>query len=124
IGYRHVAAAMELVQRPGDRAIDLPGLRVERIGARLVLVSRPVGARGRWPHEESAFRQPLSVPGEVRVAGTGTVTAEAIGSAAVDASTAAGRGPSAAVRADLCGSLAVRNRRPGDRFRPVGLNGT
>jgi tRNA(Ile)-lysidine synthase len=30
----------------------------------------------------------------------------------------------AVVRADLCiGSLAVRNRRPGDRFRPAGLNG-
>ena len=30
----------------------------------------------------------------------------------------------ALVRLDLCrGSLAVRNRRPGDRFRPVGLGG-
>jgi tRNA(Ile)-lysidine synthase len=28
------------------------------------------------------------------------------------------------VRLDLCrGSLAVRNRRPGDRFRPIGLDG-
>ena len=35
-----------------------------------------------------------------------------------------GRGPVALVRSDLCqGSLAVRNRRPGDRFRPVGLDG-
>jgi tRNA(Ile)-lysidine synthase len=30
----------------------------------------------------------------------------------------------AMVRLDLCrGSLAVRNRRPGDRFRPIGLRG-
>ena len=30
----------------------------------------------------------------------------------------------ALVRSDLCGkSLVVRNRRPGDRFRPVGLGG-
>jgi tRNA(Ile)-lysidine synthase len=30
----------------------------------------------------------------------------------------------ALVRSDLCrGSLAVRNRRPGDRFRPAGLDG-
>jgi tRNA(Ile)-lysidine synthase len=115
---------MELVHRPGDRAIDLPGLRVQRIGARLVLLSRPAGVRGRWPHEDNPFRQPLSIPGEVRLAGTCTVTAEAIGWAAVDARTAAGRGPAAAVRADLCGSLAVRNRRRGDRFRPVGLNRT
>ena len=36
-----------------------------------------------------------------------------------------GKGPVAAVRGDLCGeSLAVRNRRPGDRFQPVGMQGT
>jgi tRNA(Ile)-lysidine synthase len=29
----------------------------------------------------------------------------------------------ALVRRDLCPALAVRNRRPGDRFRPVGLAG-
>ena len=30
----------------------------------------------------------------------------------------------AVVRRDLCrGPLAVRNRRPGDRFQPVGLGG-
>jgi tRNA(Ile)-lysidine synthase len=36
----------------------------------------------------------------------------------------AGDRSAAAVRADLCGeTLIVRNRRPGDRFRPVGLGG-
>ncbi len=35
-----------------------------------------------------------------------------------------GSGPVAAVRADLVASgLAVRGRRPGDRFRPIGLRG-
>jgi tRNA(Ile)-lysidine synthase len=33
-------------------------------------------------------------------------------------------GQAALIRGDLCGqSLVVRNRRPGDRFRPVGLGG-
>ena len=41
-----------------------------------------------------------------------------------DQTARSGRGPLALVRRDLCrGPLAVRNRRPGDRFRPVGLGG-
>ena len=50
------------------------------------------------------------------------VTAEPAAQVADRATT--GNGPVALVRGDLCrGSWAVRNRRPGDRFRPVGLNG-
>jgi tRNA(Ile)-lysidine synthase len=55
------------------------------------------------------------------------VSAEADGGA-VDAGgerrAATGAGPVAAVRGDLCGTgLGVRNRRPGDRFQPVGVPG-
>ncbi|HYM24308.1 MAG TPA: tRNA lysidine(34) synthetase TilS [Vicinamibacterales bacterium] len=126
IGYRHVAAAMDLVRETGDRAIDVPGLRVERIGARLVLVSRPRGAGRGGPAADpvSDFRHSLSIPGEVHVDGTCTVTAEPAVASAFDTGMTAGRGAAAAVRADLCSSLAVRNRRPGDRFRPLGLNGS
>jgi len=134
VGYRHVAAAMDLVLEPGDRAIDVPGQRVERIGGRLVLVSRPAGLRGRWRPDGNnngdahAFRLALAVPGEVAVSDTTRLTAEAMddpsGAAAMDAAAAAGRGRTALVRADLCASLAVRNRRPGDRFRPVGVGGS
>ena len=129
VGYRHVAAAMDLVREPGDRWIDAPGQRVQRIGGRLVLVSRPSGARGRWSPGAGGAGDPLhlalAVPGAVHLSASGTLSAEPLPPAvAVDARTAAGRGSSAAVRADLCGSLAVRNRRPGDRFHPVGLNGS
>ena len=58
--------------------------------------------------------------------GTCTLSAETFHRAdaeTFDPQTVAGRGPSALVRADLCASLAVRNRRPGDRFRPAGLGG-
>ena len=54
-----------------------------------------------------------------------TVTAELLAAgAAVPAEGSEGRKTSVArVRADACRGLAVRNRRQGDRFRPVGLAG-
>ena len=130
IGYRHVSAVFDLVRQPGDRSIDLPGHRAQRIGTRLVLVSRAAGAHSRSgavPAPSDDFREPLSVPGEVTLADRDTVTAERFSSveaARVDPRAATGSGVAAVVRADLCGSLAVRNRRPGDRFRPVGLGGS
>jgi tRNA(Ile)-lysidine synthase len=90
-----------------------------------------VGAAGRAnATEPNLFRYPLSIPGEVVLAEAGcsvSVEAFAAGSNASSAravvSNAADR-RIAAVRSDLCGErLAVRNRRPGDRFRPVGLDG-
>jgi tRNA(Ile)-lysidine synthase len=67
------------------------------------------------------FRYPLSIPGEARIAESGVViTAELAGSLA-----GASPGPDTAVIAAdrVAGGLAVRNRRPGDRFRPPGLGG-
>ena len=53
-------------------------------------------------------------------AGGTTVDINAAGPGAI-----IGSGPIALIRSDLVrGTLAVRNRRPGDRFRPVGLNGS
>jgi tRNA(Ile)-lysidine synthase len=130
VGYRHVAAAMDLIHDGGDRSIDAPGHRVERIGGRVVLTSRPAGTRGRGQAADegpNGFCQPLSVPGEVTLSDLTRLSVEAMrpGDAAsvMGGAAAAGRGSSAFVRADLCGSLAVRNRRPGDRFRPVGVGG-
>src|SRR5205814_10489494 len=70
------------------------------------------------------FRYALSIPGEVLVHESGClVSAEPDGS--VELSRAGvGNGGVAIVRRDLLGeTLAVRNRRPGDRFRPIGLHG-
>jgi tRNA(Ile)-lysidine synthase len=77
------------------------------------------------------FRHSLSIPGEVLVGGSGcggsgcVVSAETAASAPIPGPRATvGNGPVALVRRDLLSeSLVVRNRRPGDRFRPVGLNG-
>ncbi|HEV3139215.1 MAG TPA: tRNA lysidine(34) synthetase TilS, partial [Vicinamibacterales bacterium] len=104
IGYGHVAAAMDLVREGGDRSIDIPGLRVQRIGSRLVLVSRPAGARGRWAvggdgaDAENLYRHTLSIPGEVHLSfspGSCTLSAEALKStdaAAIDRGASTGRG--------------------------------
>jgi tRNA(Ile)-lysidine synthetase-like protein len=70
---------------------------------------------------------PLSIPGEVVVAEAGcVVSVEPRGGVTVDQlSATVGRSATAFVRGDLiAGSLAVRNRRPGDRYRPLGLHGS
>ena len=107
----------------------MPGLRLERIGEAVVLMSREPGAR-HFTRETNLFRCALSIPGEVRLPGSRwVVSAEAIrstesGRGAIEPCAIAGNGPSALIRADRCqGNLAVRNRRPGDRFQPVGLAG-
>jgi tRNA(Ile)-lysidine synthase len=128
IGFDHVEAVLRLTRDEGSQRIDVPGQRAERIGARLVLTGRPPGTVGRGsPDEANLFRYSLSIPGEVALPEGGwCVSAEALGGAGAHLNPRAtmGNGPVALVRSDLCrGSLAVRNRRPGDRFRPVGLDG-
>jgi tRNA(Ile)-lysidine synthase len=127
VGFEHVSAALGLLSPDGPPAVDAPGQRAQRIGARLVLTGRRPGAVGRpSPGPVNLFRIPLSIPGDVLVPRTGyAVSAEVPApGAALDAGAVLGRGPVAAVRRDRCrGSLAVRNRRPGDRFQPVGLDG-
>ena len=127
LAFEHVRAALALLE-PDARSsgFDAPGHRAERIGSRLVLTTRHPDTVGR-PVARSAnlFRYPLSIPGEVRLAEAGCVlSAEARPSAnATDVATSSG-GKVAIVRIDACAApLAVRNRRPGDRFHPVGLGG-
>jgi len=137
VAFGHVEGAIRLSSdsdaRGGD-GIDLPGQRLNRIGPRLVLTGRPPGTIGRpAPQAEEAanlFRYPLSIPGEVALPEAGwLVSAEALGVGGdlveAGATMCSGQEKTVAlVRGDLChGSLAVRNRRPGDRFRPVGLSG-
>jgi tRNA(Ile)-lysidine synthase len=125
VGYEHVSAVLDLARGDRDGSLDLPRQQVQRIGGRLVLIGRPAGA-GRWTlSRANLFRHPLSIPGEVELPEAACVISAEVGVAAPSERCAiVGNGPVAAVRRDLCrGSLAVRNRRPGDRFRPIGLNG-
>jgi tRNA(Ile)-lysidine synthase len=133
IAFSHVDAALRLTQEANASRVDLPGQSVERIGSTVVLRGRVAGAAGRAgaPDEASnLFRLPLSIPGEVALPETGwIVSADAFAADADRTGATAGNGGNgdcavAVVRRDCCGeSLVVRNRRPGDRFRPVGLDG-
>jgi len=123
VGLGHVEAALRLMETGGS--IDAPAHRVERVGDRLVLTGRAPGRKGRV--RANLFRYPLSIPGEARLPEAGwIVSAQTADSGAMVSNEP--REPAvpgiAIVRSDLCrGPLSVRNRRPGDRFRPVGLDG-
>ena len=124
IAFGHVDAAIRLMDEGGETRFDVPGQRLERIGASVVLTGRVDGAHGRRARDQSPnlFRFPLSIPGNVALPGAGwSVSAQTTTDAIVGNS---GGNDVAIVQRDLCrGSLAVRNRRPGDWFRPVGLHG-
>jgi tRNA(Ile)-lysidine synthase len=115
VGFGHVEAALALLARPAG-TVDVPGHRLERIGGRLVLTDRPHA-------RQSLFQYPLSIPGEACLREVGRVISAEVRDAPPAERPSPG-GPVAIVRRDLCrGPLAVRNRRPGDRFRPIGLDG-
>ena len=125
IAFHHIEAARRLMETgAGDGRIDAPGHRVERIGGTVVLRGRGAGAVGRpVAQPPNLFCYPLSIPGEVTLPDGGIV----VSAQRDDASAILRSGEDrhvAFVRGDLCGeSLAVRNRRPGDRFSPAGLGG-
>jgi tRNA(Ile)-lysidine synthase len=126
IDFAAVDALWEYVASGATGPLDLPGQRAERVGGRVVL-SRRAGRRAVRPGA-LAFEYRLDVPGRVNVPEAGCE---------ILAETTALKGPGAA--ADLLLSrtgavavvdagrveepLVVRNRRPGDLVRPLGLAG-
>ncbi len=116
VGFAHVEDLLQLIQQPTG-TVDLPGRRAQRLGPDVVLTSSP---SAREAAEERAFRYPLPVPGEVRLAEWGV---------AVSARRESSCGPveldrrCAVVQPAAGDRLAVRGWRPGDRFRPLGLGG-
>lgn len=122
VAFAHVNDAIGLLDAPDGARLDAPGQRLERVGRQLVLTGRTPGAAGRRAGEPvNLFEYPLSIPGEVELPEAGCIV-----SAATSAGPVPPAGPAAqvAVRGDCCRPpLSVRNRRPGDRFRPVGLGG-
>jgi tRNA(Ile)-lysidine synthase len=130
IAFGHVEAARRLMMSDtGSGSIDMPGHSVERIGGSLVLTGRRADAVGRpVATPPNLFRYPLSIPGEVALPAAGCIVSAALCADPSESLATVCSGPdgrhAALVRRDLVrGSLAVRNRRPGDRFRPVGLAG-
>jgi tRNA(Ile)-lysidine synthase len=141
ISFDRVASVVRLIEAGPDRdhavernVVNVPGLHVQRIGGRIVINKRVIA-----PNLAPAnlFSIPLSIPGEALVPGTGWLVSvedpetanppggnvRSVRSVAPNAT--AGNESVAVVQRDrVQGSLVVRNRRPGDRFRPVGLGGS
>jgi tRNA(Ile)-lysidine synthase len=128
VSFEHVEAALQLLDVDHGSS-DAPGHRVQRLGPRLVLVSRHRQHSGQAVNvadPANLFEYPLSIPGEVQLTEAGCIVAAELGAGPDDskASARSGKGPLALVRRDLFqGPLAVRNRRCGDKFRPVGMLG-
>ncbi|MBE3098815.1 MAG: tRNA lysidine(34) synthetase TilS, partial [Planctomycetes bacterium] len=128
VGFEHAEALLALASRDaGSAAGDLPGQRAEKRGGRLALRPRVEPARRR-EIAPSGFEYSLSVPGQTRVSEARvTITAE-LGPRLEDSRLhglcAASPGRVAVVDAALLpDALAIRSRRPGDVFRPLGLAG-
>jgi tRNA(Ile)-lysidine synthase len=106
--------------------LDLPGHRVNRRGGFIVLTR----SRGREkPAPAADFMYELEVPGQVTVHEAAcSITADKRpvppGRTAHEVWHLAGRSHEAVIEAcRLAAPLAVRNKRPGDVFRPLGLKG-
>jgi tRNA(Ile)-lysidine synthase len=119
----HVEAVLALAatDKPAGH-LDLPGLVVERRGAGLTF-TRPVDPSGTaggspvWP------ARALELPGIVRVPEAGLTIRAHAGSGTDGEWTRLGAGAAAIQLQSIRLPLFVRNRRPGDRFRPLGAPG-
>jgi tRNA(Ile)-lysidine synthase len=128
IGFDHVHAFLNFARyAAAGAALSLPGQQVVHGGDRIVLQAEPDRGLPRRSSEAAkagnSFRFPLSIPGEVTLTPQGwTISAEPLETCPEGVLRA--RGEAVAVAAPRLGlPLAVRNRRPGDRFRPLGLAG-
>ena len=123
ISFDHVRRLLDLAAEGRDGAfLSLPGQHAERQGRSIVLRSGPVARH----LEVNSFAFSLSIPGEVESAPHGWAIQAEVGSEALaSGGNLAARGAEVVVAAGaLTLPLEVRNRRPGDRFRPIGAPGT
>ena len=125
-----VLALAALNEDAGGGAVSLPGQDAVRVGGAIVL--RPAGPKSRRsPKGEgggNGFAFSLSIPGEVALAPQGlAVAAERLPGTPGGPERPTGwaaRGVEVGIAAPAVHlPLAVRSRRPGDRFRPLGAPG-
>ena len=129
IGFDQIERLLEMAAGAGPACADLPGARVERRGRRLCLApsagrrARDGGGRRHGGSGDGAdrFEYALPVPGEAEIpeAGVRVSAAPGLTPAVLDA-----RSDTVAIPAGrIHPPLTVRNWRPGDLFRPLGLGG-
>ncbi len=124
IGFDQVERFLDFARdgRPGSM-LSLPGLRAGRRGGRIVLGPEP--AREKNGAEANSFEILLSIPGEVTLDRQGwAISVEPLPPGDAGHPFMTGRGHQVAIASGpLSLPLVVRGRRPGDRFRPLGLGG-
>ena len=116
-GHDHLRAVVALAQGAGAE-VSVPGLTVRRVGGRMLFAAAEPADR---PFSNS-FCVPLSIPGEVALP-RWRVSAEAIAGLEQPGALRARNRLVAVAAAPLKLPLAVRSRQPGDRFRPLGMQG-
>jgi tRNA(Ile)-lysidine synthase len=129
VGFDAADAVLTLAVSNLAGPLDLPGHRVNRVGQKIVLTP----SAGRLPaagsDEAAKFSYELDVPGEVRVPEAAcAITAKAHlvppGQSAGACWPLVSRGNQVVIEGGrLAAPLIVRNRRRGDIFRPLGLQG-
>jgi tRNA(Ile)-lysidine synthase len=121
VGYDHLERFLDFARnsRAGSM-LSLPGQRAVHRGP--IVELEPDRGRGRQERTNS-FHVPLSIPGEA--AGDGwAVTAEPLEAEAWAETYKRARGPRVVIaRRPSSLPLAVRSRKPGDRFSPLGMGG-
>ena len=126
VGFDAGETVRRYVVSKGTGQLDLPGHRVNRRG-HLVVLTRSQGREKPAPAADFAYQ--LEIPGRVAVpeaacAISADMKTVPIGRSAGELWHLAGRSDEAVVEAGrLAAPLSVRNRRSGDRFRPLGLHG-
>jgi tRNA(Ile)-lysidine synthase len=132
---RHVEAIRGLAVSDKPKGhLDLPGLVVDRQQGMLTFrpafatVAAPVAASARLPPRSrkrvAQFTHSLEVPGRVRLTETGDELIASTRSVALDVElTALGAGRAILQAGSAVPPFTVRNRRPGDRMRPLGAPG-
>ncbi len=128
VGFEHTQRVLDLARGVVAGSVRLRGQRVSRTGAGQI-VSAPARGRSRKDQGFGEFRAIsrvlLSIPGETPLGDGRVVSCEHRpgGMAVLDEVLAGGDRATAVVDADRVAGLAVRSRRRGDRFRPLGLAG-
>ena len=125
VGSDHVDCLLQLCEAPAGAAADLPGQRAIRQETSIVLEPPPARIRRARDLAANSFRVPLSIPGEVTLDNHGwAVSARRLDRMNQESGFGPARGPEVAIASDpLTLPLAIRSRRQGDRFRPLGLTG-
>jgi tRNA(Ile)-lysidine synthase len=128
VGFEHTERILDLARGVVAGPVRLRGQRVSRTVAGQ-LVSAPARGRSRKGEGFGEFRSIsrvlLSIPGETPLGDGRVVSCEHRpgGTAVLGEMLAGGDRATAVVDADRVTGLAVRSRRRGDRFRPLGLAG-